>query len=825
MSRSPMPGETMAPKAPAATRGPDISVNDVANAVLRRLPLVAVALVLGVGAGVAHLLLAKPMFTSTAQVMVMRKSATAGKSGDAAVDEGRVSDDLLATHVELLKSHLVVGDALKTAGLMDLPSIPALPEGTPVDYITSQLSVTRGGTGQARQAHTLVISLAHPDAADARKIILAIVDSYQRFLKEKFENVNVESVELIRKAAERLSVEQETAEARYEEFRRSAPSMVRKRGDSVSNVHTQRFEEYTREITALQVLELAQKAQLETVEKRLAEVEASGGDDVDRLAVIDSKTIERMGVLLSVNAGDAKSATFQEKMPQRMELANLDRVYAEMQMKEKTLIQNFGASHPDVVNVRAQIAGLKQFLTERRGFVNAGTDQTNQFLDPTAVVELYVRMLRANLTSTSRKLAELQQLAQNEEQLARSLVSFELQDETLKKQILRAETLYDDVAARLRESTIAQDTGGFVNEVIEAPEDGRQTSPLPLISIPAGVLMGLLLAAALVAIAEFRDRRFRSMEEIEQALQLPVLALIRPLGHQDSASRSASKTKVAATIPTHFAPKSPRAEQFRTLRTRVTAVDREQSLRVVQFTSALQGDGKSTITANYVVTYAQLGKKVLLIDCDMRRPSQHVLFALPNDSGLSTLLKHPEQDIASVIQQTEVQQLSLITAGPRIESPAEQLGSQRFAELVAWARANYDLVVLDCPPVLPVADPSIICKQADGTLMVVRVAKDSRSQVAQAASMLAGVGANMVGTVVNVTDSVGGFVMQTYGYGYGYGFDYGYGGYETDSEYGNSAATKPATNEPARPRWDPNRVRQTEPSSSAARSENSGANT
>jgi capsular exopolysaccharide synthesis family protein len=193
---------------------------------------------------------------------------------------------------------------------------------------------------------------------------------------------------------------------------------------------------------------------------------------------------------------------------------------------------------------------------------------------------------------------------------------------------------------------------------------------------------------------------------------------------------------------------------------------------VLAFTSPNKGDGKSTVTANLAISLAQAGRKVLLVDCDLRRPNMHKLFGLANDKGLSDVLSGTEPaDNYSLTPNLDT--LKILTAGTHRKNPAELLMSAAFKDLLAKSREQFDIVLLDCPPVLAVADPCIVGSQCDGVVAVLRLSRDTKPQATRARDMLGRVGATILGVVVNVAEDA-----DKTGYGKysdaGYAYDYGY---------------------------------------------------
>lgn len=213
-------------------------------------------------------------------------------------------------------------------------------------------------------------------------------------------------------------------------------------------------------------------------------------------------------------------------------------------------------------------------------------------------------------------------------------------------------------------------------------------------------------------------------------------------------AKKSKMNKDARKLITVTQPKSPVAEQYRTIRTNIEfmAVDRE--IQAILVTSATQGEGKSTTSSNLAVAYAQQGKKVLIIDTDMRRPTVHYTFKVANGLGLSSLLtRQAEKDKA--ILPTKIENLSILTAGPIPPNPAELLSSRAMEHLVAQLREDFDVIIFDAPPLLQVADSRITSKLTDGVVLVVGCTTSDRQRVLKAKEQLELAEAKILGVVLN----------------------------------------------------------------------------
>jgi polysaccharide biosynthesis transport protein len=252
-------------------------------------------------------------------------------------------------------------------------------------------------------------------------------------------------------------------------------------------------------------------------------------------------------------------------------------------------------------------------------------------------------------------------------------------------------------------------------------------------------VIGLILAGGAAFLLEFIDDTVKDNEAVRRSLGLETLGAIATIDSREYPEKLAV---------THY-PFSPIAEAYRMLRTNLQFSSVDKPLRSMLLTSAKPLEGKSYTTANLAAIIAQSGKRVILVDADMRRPTQHLNFKLTNNAGLTTVLLDMSINPADIVQDVGIENLRVMTAGPLPPNPAELLGSKRMTELIASLLQISDLVVFDTPPVLAVADATILSSHVDGVLLVVDASKTRRAIAQKAKTSLASVGARMLGVTLN----------------------------------------------------------------------------
>jgi len=207
-------------------------------------------------------------------------------------------------------------------------------------------------------------------------------------------------------------------------------------------------------------------------------------------------------------------------------------------------------------------------------------------------------------------------------------------------------------------------------------------------------------------------------------------------------------TDGSVQLETVVHPRSPVSEAYRTLRTNIQFYSLDRPVQTLLVTSASPEDGKSTTVANLAVTFAETGREVLAVDCDLRRPSLHRLFGVSNESGLTVLIREGKA-LDEVVVPTSVPHLRLLPSGPLPPNPAELLGSQRMERIIESLRGAAEVVLFDSPPTIAATDAAVLAAKVDGVLLVVSVGRTKRDHVVRAKQLLTMVNAKVLGVVLN----------------------------------------------------------------------------
>jgi capsular exopolysaccharide synthesis family protein len=335
-----------------------------------------------------------------------------------------------------------------------------------------------------------------------------------------------------------------------------------------------------------------------------------------------------------------------------------------------------------------------------------------------------------------------------------------LEEENLLKNLERQRTLFDSVVAQLKQAQLTSSFQGVTAQVIQPPAvmPGRLNA---VFIFALALVAGCTLGGGAAFMAELMDPRIRSMVEMRTMLDMPIFAVIPQLS-PDQVRRSGG-----IEILSHRSPQSFLAESYKSARTSLECLRRNRRAHVLLVSSPNPGDGKTTTASNLAISLAHAGRRVLLVDGDLRKPSLHAVYNLGLDHGLTQVLgdRAPAQE---VIQSTAVENLDLIAAGRAVPNPAELLASRRLGELFDEVRPLYEVVIVDSSPLLAVTDPSIISASADALLLVSRIGGSRRQDFERARELIETLEIPVVGAIINgVTREQGG-----YGYGYPYGGTY-----------------------------------------------------
>lgn len=454
---------------------------------------------------------------------------------------------------------------------------------------------------------------------------------------------------------------------------------------------------------------------------------------------------------------------------------SLKQELAQAEAARAELASQFKNNYPKRIEVEARVAELDSRLQKEKMRIAQGVNSSYQF----AVAK--ERELRKKMEEQRREVLRLKDAS----------VKYAI----LTREIDTNRQLYDSVLQRIKEVGVAAELRDSNISVIDAAEAPiRPSKPRKGLSLLLSAIVGLMGGVGLAFFLEYLDNRLHTPEEVERYIHLPSLAVIpdftRTTEHESYApkpllngsgarvlngSGKSSTGKAQLLNGVNGKPHGAKdlildhhtfslvSEAYRTLRTALMLSRAEAAPKLLLFTSATEGEGKTATAANTAIVFAQLGLRVLLVDVDLRRSRCHEILSIQKGIGLTEFLTG-RRDIRQVIRPTAVENLFFLSSGVTPPNPTELISSRKMRETLQTLREEYDCVVVDSPPVMPVSDALLLSTIVDGVVIVVNGQVTPREIVRETRARLEHVGAKILGVVLNRVD------IQRSGYGYYYGY-------------------------------------------------------
>lgn len=740
----------------------------------QRKPLVILGVIIALICGSLFYAQRQPIYQSGAQILVVKKSVNT-MPGQGNQTQMTYQEDYMSSQTVLLKSFVIAQRAAygeKVKNRLESEGFKSFPEAKKPDELIPEIMKNLTVTRENREANqntqgnnVLLLTFRATDREEAMIILESIIKGYQEFIDKEYADLSEKVVREINRMRTELNKANEDAEKALADFYKTSP------------IHTTKIAGGTSEVQkkAVDLSDRVTKADIELKSKeydltRLKELYDTRGPQATIQYIISA------GQRLSQVTGDPET----------------DRMLLQLKLAESDALGQFGENHPRVKSIRSQITQLKQDLLNRDSnkAVDKNTDLAKMFIEN---LEIDVKTLRGKLAFFQ---AEYDKVLEEVKNLSR----YELEESRLRDERARANMMFQEVARVVRDADLKKESGGFKVVPITPPGPGIKVAPNGYQVFPASALLGVLLGIGLAYLAEISDKSFRNPNEIRKRLGLPVIGHVPYLAADERAQQliAAGSSTVDPMLITHYQSNSIGAEAYRGVRTSLYFSTQGAGHQVIQVTSPNVSDGKSTLAANLAVSIAQSGKRTLLVDCDFRKPRVHKIFNVPATVGMASVMVG-QADLNSAAQPTVIPNLSVMPCGPRPANPAELLTSPRFKELLEELRSKYDFVVVDTPPVLVVTDPAVVAPRVDGVVLCIRVTKNGRPFAERAREVLASVGANVLGVVVNGFGAHAGGNRYGYehynygeGYSYTYGYTYGYADKEAASYYAAGHDEKPA---------------------------------
>jgi len=740
----------------------------------KRWEYVVFGTLLGVGLAALYFYTTVPLYQSDIEILVGQRSSeltNAGTISGANASGDAIQEDQLATHMRLITSRLLLAEAVKANKLADFASFKnAAAKGvSAIDHIVKNLVVYRGGEGTSRDAMVLRASFRDPNADDAAAILTAVFESYRRYVESHGEDSSQQAAKLIEEARATHETELSLADEEYRTFLQSVPALID--GDKVQDIHKERMTKLEIELNLVRNTLAEQKSRLEVINNfySIQKPSESEKDKINFLALLSQKEVERLKLFLEMTSGETQSEAFQAEQPIRAEAArvNYNRLL-ELIQKQQALKDAFGASHPLVDAAKQEIEITKQFM-EKNAPATAALSVRK--LDPSEMLKTYTLLLRNDIAELEKRKTILLTDSETEHVAAKEVEVDFMRGTALRAKLNRAQARYDQVILRLQELNLSRSYAGFSTDLLANSEPATRAAwpKLPILA-GLGLFLGFGLGVAMAIVADLLDKTFNSAEDIENVTGATIIAHVPRFVPKKIRSKGQPETKISPSLVSFHSPRSAEAEIYRVARTSLLISNRRGAVRTMMMTSPQPGDGKSTTISNLAISFVRTGKKVLLIDADLRRPMIAKLFGIEGGPGLADILEN-NKGLSECVHNTEMPNLFVMPHGKSTSEPAELLESLRLSTLLTEARGEYDLVLVDAPPLLAVADPAIIAPIVDSVILTLRVNKNGRRPVEHAIKILSDIEIQPAAIVVNGVDKS---AQKSYGYGTYSRNQYGY---------------------------------------------------
>jgi polysaccharide biosynthesis transport protein len=663
-----------------------------------------------------------------------------------------VSDNYLETQYKVLQSDTLARRVIEELGLNQVKEFNSpkgewfwqnahaagLTEDLVVDPETEQAILVRFNdrlsVEPVRRSRLVQVSFESQDPQVAAKAVNALTSNYiQENLESRWQTAQ--------KASEWLSQQLQSFKAKLEKSEDDLQQYAQKNGllfletekGDTENIVDERLRQLQDELT---------RAQADRYAKESLERLAEAGDYSSLPGVVNNKLMQ-----------------------------DLTEQLTDLEKEEAALTSTFTSDYPKVKQLQSQIDDVQKVLDQERKRAAQG------------IVDDY--------TAAVRREALVCEAFEQQQQQANRVAARAVQYNILKREVDTDKQLYEGLLQRLKEAGVSAGVNASNIRIVDAAmPPTKPVSPRPILNLGLALLLGLGCGIGMALLQEHLDDTLKNSDDIERLLHVPSLALIPSrdsLNHASAGVHEAAERRPALSngngnhaplirtsgnawvrIDGNGTQHSAFSEAFCGLRTSVLLSAAGRPPRSLTFVSAEPGEGKTTIASNLAISLAQLGKRVLLIDGDMRRPCVHKLFDIEDHSnGLVTCLAGA-QEWRQLVRPTGVANLSCLVCGPVPPNPSELLSSDRMQMLIREAMVEYEFVLVDAPPLLNVADGRILATIVEGAILVVKGGFTPLELVQQAQLHIRDVGAHLIGVVLNDVD------VRLNGYYKGY---YKYGGY------------------------------------------------
>ncbi|MGC1299322.1 MAG: polysaccharide biosynthesis tyrosine autokinase [Alloacidobacterium sp.] len=721
-----------------------LTPGDLRKIIIKRKWVILVCLLLGILVASYFAFLSVPLYEAMAQIDIdLGRSTNIGISD--LVEQNLAGEDAssqrLQTEIAIMRSNTVSLDVINTLDLYHKKPFSSIFNRSPynghltpgqrgalLDTFSDNLKITLvPGT------NLVEIRYRNPDPKVATAITNAILDAYmERDLRARFEGTN--------RVSNWLSQQLSALKKQVEDSQQQVAKYQKQNNLIGLNADGQTL-----------VVD-----NLQTVNQQLAEAQADRIVKEARYRLAQTRNPE---LLVSVAPGTT--------------LTSLRQQQSELMVQYAQLKSKYGSEWPKVREAEKQLASVQTSIdTEINNLTNRFEEEYNASVKTETLLRDRLEQIKAEAYRANDSAAEF---------------------EILKHGADSASDLYDALQTKLKEAGITAGLNSNNIDVVDrAAEPSRPVSPIKKRDLMFGLLGGLLLGIVAALFFETLDDTIRTSDDAEGISGLPALAVIPHFDVLKKAGAGSAElatierernSRVSPDLMSYTEPQSIIAEGFRSLRSSLllSAVDREP--RLILLTSSYAAEGKSTCAANLAISFARRSARVLLVDSDLRKGTQHLKFKTSNRGGLSTLLSRESGNEVYEQPLPDLPNLTLVTRGPIAPNPGEMLASRSMEDLLLQWRLEYDHVIFDTSPILAVSDTLSLAPYMDAVFILVRSGVTRKKALSRVRDQLRRANARVLGTVVNDVDlRLENYYTYSKRYDYDYNKGYGAGYGVTDEE-------------------------------------------
>lgn len=669
----------------------ELHLMDYLAVVLQRWPVALGIFILVAVLTVLYTWTRTPRYTATSRLLLESRGVNLTAMRDA-YDQGRLAqDDIMQTHIQLLTSPRVMEAVLQSGILSKSPGF--LESRNPVQKLTKMVKAT-----PAKAGYVLDVSVENENPELAAQIVNTVVESYLARNRERRMNISDGGIVELRKKAEEMRTRLAEQSAALQSFMESNRMVS---FEDAQNIVVDRLKGLNKNLMAAEPLRMQAESRYLTAKKVLEE---SAGSAI---------SIESIpGVQESPRINSIKS-----------ELTRLQQQYSDVR-------DRLGKEHQQIKSLTSQIDALNtQLVLETQSIVAGLKGKYEQALAEET-------MLREELERQEAEVLRFNDLSSRYNILKQSRDSLQ--------------TTYNAIIHRIDELDVNQLSGQGDNITVESWAEVPTVPSWPSKKkmLLLGFFFGALLAIGFCFFLDYMDTTIKTESDVRTYIGQAILGGI-PSAEDESGDESGNYDLYSVENP-----RSNFAEAFRTIRTALAFTSADSALRAIALTSVFPSEGKSLVAINLAIAYANVGKRTLIIDTDMRKPRLQHVFPGGGKQGIADLLAGDNQlDPGSLVHPTSVDNLFYLPAGTIPPNPVELLDSSRFDALLARLKSEFEMVILDAPPSLSMADAMILGKRTDGILLIARAFSTNKFAARQVAQKFQAARVRVLGVLLNNVDA------------------------------------------------------------------------